>query len=311
MEDWVAKRGLSVIDPKRLKELSRRSDAKGLIQWFSHLGAIAVSGGALALTWGSWWALPVFLIHGVLINCLYAGHHEMTHWTAFKTRRLNDIFGAFTGFVSIYPFYWDRWFHFAHHRHTMIWGKDAELLARGPYDLKSYLLYASGLTYWYGRIRRTFLVALGSVPDYASWLNEEQRRTVIIEARCYMAGYLAIIALSVVFQSWIAVIFWIGPMFATKAFHQLQNLGEHTMLAFTPDTLENTRTLKGPAVMRWLMWNMSFHTAHHTFPGVPFHALPALHKEIEAGLGHPVPSAGYLEAQRIILRALLRGPEPV
>lgn len=66
MEDWVAKRGLSVVDPKRLKELSQRSDAKGLIQWFSHLGA-------LAWTWGSRWAVPVFLIHGVLINCLYAG----------------------------------------------------------------------------------------------------------------------------------------------------------------------------------------------------------------------------------------------
>ena len=307
MEDWVAKRGLSVVSPKRLKELSQRSDAKGMAQWASHLGAIAASGTALALTWGSWWAVPIFLIHGILINCLYAGHHEMTHWTAFKTRWLNDVFGAFTGFVSVYPFYWDRFFHFAHHRNTMVWDRDAELLVRGPYSLKTYLLYFSGVTYWWGRIRRTALTAAGQIAPYATWLNEDQKTLVIREARFYCAGYAAVLLLSLAFESWAALIFWVGPMLATKAFHQLQNLGEHSALAFVPDTLENTRTLKGPTVMRWLMWNMSYHTAHHTFPGVPFHALPDLHREIEAGLGASVPSAGYLEAQGIIFRALLRG----
>ena len=58
--------------------------------------------------------------------------------------------------------------------------------------------------------------------------------------------------------------------------------------------------------MRWLMWNMSWHTAHHAFPGVPFHALPALHREIETGLGRPVIVRGYLEAQAEILGQLAR-----
>ena len=69
----------------------------------------------------------------------------------------------------------------------------------------------------------------------------------------------------------------ISPMLLTKWFHQLQNTGEHTGLAHDSNTFLNTRTLKGPPVMRWLFWNMSYHTAHHCFPGVPFHALPALH----------------------------------
>ena len=46
--------------------------------------------------------------------------------------------------------------------------------------------------------------------------------------------------------------------------------------------------------MRGLNWNMTYHTAHHTFPGVPFHRLPELHaREIEERLGHRLPSAPY------------------
>jgi fatty acid desaturase len=309
MDDWVSKRGLALIDPKRLRQLSQRSDARGLLQLGSFLVAIALTTTALALSWGSWWAVPAFVAQGILINCLYAGQHEMSHWTAFKSRWLNNVVGEAIGFVAIYPFTWDRWFHFTHHRHTQDWEKDPELLIRGPYTLGSYVAYFSGLTYWYGRMRSTLRLAFGIVPPYAYWLNDEQRLEVIVEARWHVAGYAAIALLSVVFQTWIAVAFWLAPMLLMKGFHQLQNIGEHTGLTHRPDTLKNTRTLKGPAWLRWLMWNMSYHTAHHTFPGVPFHQLPALHAEIESRLGAPVPSAGYLDCHLEIIRSLSRGAE--
>ncbi len=314
MDDWVAKRGLALIEPKRLRQLSERSDARGLLQLASQLGAIALTGMALMMYWGSWWGVPVFLAHGILINCLYAGQHEMSHWTAFRSRWLNNVVGQSIGFIVIYPFTWDRWFHFTHHRNTQDWEKDPELLIRGPYTLGSYLLNLAGLSYWYGRIRSTSRLALGIVPAYAYWLNDDQRGKVIAEARWHVAGYAAIALLSLVFQSWLAVELWLAPMLVTKAFHQLQNIGEHTGLTHHPDTLRNTRTLTGPAWLRWLMWNMSYHTAHHTFPGVPFHALPALHREIEQRLGETLPSATYLKCHRDVVRSLCRGaeqPEPV
>ena len=46
------------------------------------------------------------------------------------------------------------------------------------------------------------------------------------------------------------------------------------------DTLSNTRSTRTSAFFRWIAWNMQYHTAHHTFPAVPFHALPELHREI-------------------------------
>jgi fatty acid desaturase len=309
MDDWVAKRGLALIEPKRLRQLSERSNARGLLQLASQLGAIGLAGTGLLLSRGSWWSVPFFLAHGILLNCLYAGQHEMSHWTAFKSRWLNNLAGEIIGFIVIYPFTWDRWFHFAHHRNTQEWAKDPELLIRGPYTLGSYLLNLAGLSYWYGRVRSTSRLAFGVIPAYVHWLNDDQRAQVIVEARWHVAGYVAIAMLSLFFQSWLAVELWLAPMLATKAFHQLQNIGEHTGLTHHPDTLKNTRTLTGPAWLRWLMWNMSYHTAHHTFPGVPFHALPALHREIEQRLGETLPCAAYLECHRDIVRSLSRGAE--
>ena len=39
------------------------------------------------------------------------------------------------------------------------------------------------------------------------------------------------------------------------------------------------------------MWNMPYHAEHHAAPGVPYHALPALHEELKPRLEHV--SLGY------------------
>ncbi|HWK47103.1 MAG TPA: fatty acid desaturase [Stellaceae bacterium] len=303
MEDWVAKRAATLIEPRRLKQLSARSDRHALTQLATQLAALGLTSAALAS--GIWWlAVPGFMAQGILLNCLYAGQHEMSHWTAFRSRRLNDWVGEAIGFLMIYPARWDRWFHFAHHRHTQDWDKDPELLVRGPYSFASWLFNMSAALYWYGRGRSTLRLASGIVPAYVWWLNDKQRGQVIGEARWHVAGYAAILALSMMAASWVAVEFWLAPMLLMKWFHQLQNVGEHTCLTHEPDTLRNTRTLRGPAVMRWLVWNMSFHAAHHSFPGVPFHALPELHEEIARQVGPEMPGGGYLAVQVEIGRAL-------
>ena len=93
----------------------------------------------------------------------------------------------------------------------------------------------------------------------------------------------------------------------TKWAHQTQNLIEHTGLTNGPDTLANTQTITTIAPLRWLTWNMVYHSAHHTFPGVPFHALPVLHRAIVDKIGHEPPSLGYLAFNRQMIRALAAG----
>ena len=149
-------------------------------------------------------------------------------------------------------------------------------------------------------------IACGRLPAYAWYLTPEQRHEVMIEARWHLVGYGAILVLSLVLHSWAAVLFWLAPMMLFKWVHNLQNTGEHTCLTHEQDTLRNTRTLRGPWLVRWLVWNMSYHTAHHTFPGIPFFALPELNREIQTRLGEPLPGATYIGAQVEIATTLLR-----
>ena len=93
---------------------------------------------------------------------------------------------------------------------------------------------------------------------------------MIRESRWHLAGYVAIAGLSLVFHSWAALTFWLIPMVPTKPIHQLQNTIEHLGLSHEDDIPENTRSTRANALIRWLCWQMPYHTAHHVFPAVPF-----------------------------------------
>ena len=307
MDGFIGRKDL--IAPERLRELTRRSNWRGGVQTASHFGAIIGTGWALNTTLGSWWALPWFLLHGVLLNYLFAAQHEFNHYTVFATRWLNDFFNRITGFLLLYPRSQERWFHYEHHRHTQDWHQDAELLARpGPYRLVPYLLYLFGITYWWGRFRRLTMDASGNVTG--SYYTTSQRRHITSEARWHLTLYLACVLISFYLQTWTLVIYWIGPLLITKVFQQVQNITEHTGLTHIDDTCINTRTIRTSRLMRWMAWNMQYHTAHHTYPAVPFHQLPALHAEMVTALGFEPPTVGYIEFQYRFIRALIRAPEP-
>ena len=293
-----------MIAPDRLKALSAKSDARGFARVGGYLGALALSGSVLYFAWGSWYAVPAFAVHGILINFLYAGQHELSHWTVFKTKRLNEIFGRLFGFVLIYPRDFDQIQHFAHHRYTQDWEGDGEL-ARERYTLASYLLWVLGPTYWYTRVRRVIRFSFGIVSE--PYIPPARKAEVIREARWHLAGYALIAVLSIATGSWAALQLWLAPMLALKPVHQLQNTIEHLGLPHVDAITENTRTTRTNALMRWLAWNMQYHTAHHAFPGVPCYALPKLHNEIFVEKGRKPPTMSYLAFQWAVLRAFWNG----
>lgn len=299
MEDFVPRKGL--IEPQRLRALSRRSDRRGGLQMASHFGAIVVTGLALHATWGTWWMVPVFILHGTLINFLYAAQHELSHWTVFRTRRLNELFGRIVGFTQLYPRDFDQYQHFVHHRHTQDWEHDTELI-REHWTLGAYLIYLSGITYWLSRIPRLFVLMAGG--DTVIPMSEDDKQRMVYEVRWHMAGYAAIAVASLWFQSWAAVTYWLAPMILTKCVHQLQNTIEHLGLTHDDNTWLNTRTVRTNALMRWMGWNMQYHTAHHTFPSVPFYRLPGLHGEIIENTGIEPNTMSYLGFQLEVFRKL-------
>ncbi|MEL6197026.1 MAG: fatty acid desaturase [Pseudomonadota bacterium] len=298
MEAVFSRRRL--IAPDRLRGLMQRSDLAGALQLGSHLGALLISGTALWLLWGMWWAVPVFMVHGVLLNFLYAGQHELSHATVFKTKWLNEAFGRLIGFLMLYPRDFDKIQHWAHHQHTQDWEKDGELV-RAPYTLQSYLLWFWGPTYWYSRVARIIRLSRGIVLE--PYVRPDEHALVIREARMHAGLYALIALISIATGSWAAVVLWLAPMMAMKCVHQLQNTIEHLGLSHENDILRNTRTTKTNALMRWLCWQMPYHTAHHSFPSVPFWQLKELDAAMRDGGAEPY-AMGWIEFQVEVLRKL-------
>ena len=139
------------------------------------------------------------------------------------------------------------------------------------------------------------------------YVREDEKDKLIREARIHLALYLAIAIASIASGTWIALTVWIAPLIIMKPVQQLQNTIEHLGLGHHDNILENTRTVDTIAPFRWMGWNMQYHTAHHTFPSVPFHQLKPLHDEIVANTGTQPHTMGYIEFQREIFRAFANG----
>ncbi len=298
MEDFIAPN--DPIDRARVRELSERSDAKGVARLATHLAVLAATGTVVWLAHGTWWLmLPAMAVHGIAVAFVFTGHHEMIHRTAFKSRRLNDWIAFVTGFIVFYPAYYFRLFHYAHHRHTQDAERDPELVYPPPTARGAYAWWAIGIPYWHRRFGTSFVHAFTGRAKQP-FVRDSEVAECIAEARWMWAGYIAIAAASIVFDSWAAVTYWFGPILLGQPFLRLYLMAEHTGCANGPDMIANTRTTLTNPVIRLIAWNMPYHTEHHVYPSVPFHALPALHAEMKPFLQELEP--GYLAVHRKLWR---------
>jgi fatty acid desaturase len=143
--------------------------------------------------------------------------------------------------------------------------------------LGGYLYYASSIPYFLDIIRVLFSHPFGhfSEIDRRS-VPESARAEVQREAWIFWAVYGALAVVSVALGSWAVVTYWLIPRIVGEPLMRIIRMSEHVGCSREPDMLLNSRTVKGLAPLRWLAWNMPYHTAHHAVPLVPFHALPEL-----------------------------------
>jgi fatty acid desaturase len=81
------------IDRKILKDLSKRSNLKGIIDISIFGLALLFSGYLCYISWGTWWSVPALLLYGNIFYCkTISVNHETNHETYFKSRRLNKFF---------------------------------------------------------------------------------------------------------------------------------------------------------------------------------------------------------------------------
>lgn len=300
-----------LVSPEQLAELMERRDLPAWIQTISHLGAICLVGYFLYTTWGNWWlTVPLFMVQGTLLVYLYAAQHEFSHMTPFKTRWLNQFFGQVVGFIGIFPYWMDRTHHMLHHQYTGIRGLDQELVEfrfeDKPHTVRSYLWWLSGFDYYYALLHLLFTHLVGKLSDYEKQhISREDAVRITAESWAYAVGYGVIAGLSIYYETWMAVMVWLGPQFAMKWAHQFHNIVEHYGLPKVQDMPSNTRTIYTTPINRWLVWNMTYHTGHHRFANVPFYNLKKLDRLIRKEVKHS--TLGYWPVHKGIIKAALEG----
>jgi fatty acid desaturase len=290
-----------------LKELMRRDDGpatRDTLIWFA---ALVVSGGVGCWLWGSWAAVPFFLVYGVLYGSASDSRwHECGHRTAFKTKWMNDAVYEIACFMILRePEIW-RWSHTRHHTDTVIVGHDPEIITPRPPDIPSLLLNIFSLKNAVLFLHKLFLHAAGRLTgEESTFVPAGERPKVYRTARIYLAIYALVIAACLYYRSILPAMI-VGLPSLYGAWLQLY-FGMTQHLGLAEDVLDhrlNSRTVYMNPIFRFLYWNMNYHVEHHLFPLIPYHALPKLHAAIKTDCPEPYPST--IAAYREIIPALAR-----
>ncbi|WP_127579736.1 fatty acid desaturase family protein [Paenibacillus koleovorans] len=287
--DWYA----SPIPRAKMKELMKRKNGPAIRDTLILFCAIGCAGYLAFLSWGTWWAVPAFLLYGILYATPGDSRwHECGHGTAFKTPWMNEVIYHIFSFMVLRSATPWRWSHARHHSDTYIVGRDPEILLQRPPIIK--ILWMEILHLYGGPIelKRFLLHAVGKIEKQEqAYIPPSEYRKVFIEAWVYMLIILGTIGACIYTGSLLPAMFVVLPTFYGPVLMLMFGISQH--LGLYEDVLDhrlNTRTVYVNPIFRFLYWNMNYHIEHHMFPMVPYHALPKLHQEMKGDTPEPSPS---------------------
>ena len=236
-----------------------------------------------------WWMVPpLSLVIGARLHALGLLAHDATHRTAFRSRRLNELFGevivAWPLLIVIDEGY--RPWHFDHHRHLGT-EDDPELesyRAKSPYD-KQVTWTKVWLFFVYDMLG---LGLPGLIKFSAAIYPLKQPWRIIGPVTLWTCFFL------VTFFYHATWIFWLYTWSLISGFwavFRVRTWTEHVGVELRGKESSH-RFMSGP-VGRFLFFphNTWCHYEHHKWPQIPYYNLPALR---EADTSRPVQPVGEL-----------------
>jgi len=304
--------GRPSLEAAKLRALMARRDGPGLVL-VGVQGTAFVAGLTVATIFPGepfgWVALAVASL-GLL--GAFPAMHEAGHSTAFAKPILNELVVTVCAFLMLQAPSFFREFHWQHHRKTQDREHDPEIAAAPalldgwPTNPATYLALISGQMLLFGKAM--FTVACSLLPNAAAWdkafpfIRENKRSRVAWESRVTMLLWATVLVLGLRYIDGFAFALLAWPI--SHLLLGLYLLAEHTGLPNDGTQLHRTRTIISNEPLRWWMWQMPLHGAHHAFPATPFHAIPQLHAEIEPSLEHI--ASGYLAVHKTAIRHAFR-----
>ena len=291
---------------QQMREIMQRRDRPALWHFGLWFVLIGVSAYLAAISWGTWWAFPAFLIYGTIYTSSDSRWHETGHGTPFRTHWLNEIVYYIASFMAIREAYMWRWSHSRHHTHTYFVGRDPEIQVQRPADLLKILLDFFYLRSGPPEVWRLVRNAFGRPnPDVLDFVPQRELPKMYWSSRIHLAIIGAFAVWSLAIGSFLPMMFVLLPRFYGGWLQQLLSLPQHAGLGEdTYDHRDNTRTVYVNPVFAFLYVNMQYHTEHHLMPMTPFHALPKLHEAVKDQM--PPAYKSLWEAYRELIPALIK-----
>ena len=292
-----------VITRKELKALMIRSNKPAFLRLLIWICLLIFTSSLIYFSYDSWLVIPSMFLQGVVFVHHFSLQHECCHYTAFKTRKLNDIFGHLCGFSIMLPNQHFRYEHCDHHTYTQLKGKDPELIEL-PISVSKYIWYISAFPYWKNKFSEIYRHLLGELSeDEKKFIPHLEQKTIFHEARLMVLLYLLLITGSILLNNWILFWYWWLPVILGEPVMRAIRLTEHVGRPNTDDLKENTRSSLVSLPMKFLSWNMNYHAEHHYASSIPFHALPKLHQKLKGYIY--IEERGYLGAHLDIISQLI------
>ena len=305
------------VDIEVLKELSKKSDLKGLQHILVFFGLLIITGILAYITWGTWWSVFWFLVYGNIYSFSNPLWHETGHKTAFKSKFLNEFFYYISSFMSNFePTRW-RYTHFVHHGntystenpfdHEIEYGNDLKETSKG---LIVNIIPFLDLVFIKKHISfEIFQHAFGiKTKVMEECIPENAQAKAILNSRIYVVVWSLIALWSILVSSWMPILYFLLPHFYGKTLHKLVAFTQHAGLARNiKDHRFSTREMHLNPILSFLYWKMEYHLTHHMFPTVPSYNLDKLHHHIKDQL--PKTNNGLIDAYREIIPALIKQRE--
>jgi fatty acid desaturase len=216
--------------------------------------------------------VPAGIVLGLLYAHLIELQHEALHEHAFRSRRLNRLYGIACGVFMLSSYSAYKYEHLRHH---------ASLGKPGNREFFNYRF--SGLDSWSGFVRAAFHLGryLDVLRDIARSLvglplpnvsHARDTKRIQVEYRLFAVLLLAVLvytsATGDLFFVWA---WWLPALLVAEPTHFFIEMPEHFGLdtQTNPDVLANTRTIKAGRFAQWFTNFNNLHTAHHFHQGVP------------------------------------------
>lgn len=243
-----------------------------------------------------WWLILstsgiISAIPMILLGLLYAHfvelQHQCLHNTAYRSTGWNRFVGVLLGLPTLVSFSDYQCSHMKHHRllgtpaDREFFNYDYESLTTMRYFIPHMLMFPH-----HKNVARSISCAVRGrmtrqdcTPRMAERIRAEYQIMAVM--------LVAIVALTIAFQTPIFLKLWLIPLLIAIPTHALIELPEHFGCNNkTTDVLKNTRTITAGKVAIWFTNGNNYHVEHHWLPSVPNDRFPEIHQRLAMDIVH-------------------------